>query len=85
MEDHLGKEATRFHSEKEMSEEREPLSDPQEGRSSRCQTERGSKVCWDAEQFDRHLPSCGNANIASQPLLKRQPIMRSLRTGQGCR
>ena len=85
MEDHLGKEATRFHSEKEMSEEREPLSDPQEGRSSRCQTERGSKVCWDAEQFDRHLSSCGNANMASQPLLKRQPIMRSLRTGQGCR
>ncbi len=58
MEDHLGKEATRFHSEKDMSEEREPLSD---------------------------LPSCGNANMASQPLLKRQPIMRSLRTGQGCR
>jgi hypothetical protein len=56
-----------------------------ERRSSCCQTERGSKVCWDAAQSDSHLPSCGNANMASQPLLKRQPIMRSLRTGQGCR
>jgi hypothetical protein len=47
-----------------------------------CQAERSGKRFWDAAQSDGHLPSCGNASIASQPLLKRQPIMRPLRTGQ---
>ena len=28
----------------------------QERRSSRCQTDRGGKAFWDAEESDRHLP-----------------------------
>ena len=47
-----------------------------------CQAERSRKRFWDAAQSDGHLPSWGNASIASQPLLKRQSIMRPLRTGQ---
>jgi hypothetical protein len=47
-----------------------------------CQAERSGKRFWDAAQSDGHLPSCGNASIASQPLLKRQPRVRPLRTGQ---
>jgi hypothetical protein len=49
---------------------------------SRRQTERGGKAFCDAEQSDHHLARCWDARIASQPLLKRQPIMRSLRPGQ---
>src|SRR5712691_5029860 len=50
--------------------------------SSRRQAKRGGKVFWNAAQSDGHLPSSGNPSIASQPLLKRQTIMRSLRPGQ---
>jgi hypothetical protein len=41
-----------------LSEEREPMSVTNRRWSSRCQTERGGKVFWDAEQSDRHLPRC---------------------------
>jgi hypothetical protein len=49
---------------------------------SRCQPERGSKGCWDAEELDRDGPSCWKTRIASQPLRPRETRVRPLRTGQ---
>src|SRR5205085_9896604 len=75
------KRRTRLHSEKQTC--------PRRGTPTavktvlhRRQTERGGKVCWDAAQSDDHLPSCGTPSIARQSFLKRQPIMRLLRTRQ---
>ena len=49
---------------------------------SRRQTERSGKAFWDTKQSDRHLPSCCNAPIASQPLLPGETIMRALCAGE---
>jgi hypothetical protein len=77
-----GKEVRGIHSEKQACPRREGNEALQGLGSSYRQAERGGKVCWDAAQSDGHLPRCGNASIANQPLLKRQPIMRPLRTRQ---
>src|SRR5215471_19308916 len=68
--------AMKLHAEKRASPRRGP---PVVRRMlSRRQTEPGGKVFWDAKQFHRHLPSCGNASIASQPLLPGETRMRAL-------
>jgi len=82
MEAHLGKEVTGFHPEEFGCPRRENTEARRRLGSSRRQAERGGKVCWDAAQSDDHLPSCGNPSIARQSFLKRQPIMRPLRTRQ---
>ena len=77
-----GKEVRGIHSDKQACPRREGNEALRGLGSSYRQAERGGKVCWDAAQSDGHLPRCGNASIANQPLLKRQPIMRPLRTRQ---
>ena len=84
IEEQPGKEALKLHSEKQAC--------PGEGTQrqqiavlSRGQSQRGGKVFWDAEQFDRHPASCWGARIASEALLPAETIMRPLRTGQGRR
>ena len=49
---------------------------------NRCQTERGGKDCWNAEQLDRDLTSRWSTRIASQSLCPREARVRSLRTGE---
>jgi len=49
---------------------------------SRCQTERGGKVFWDAEQLDRDLASRWSTRIANEPLFPREARVRSLRAGK---
>ncbi len=81
IEEQPGKEGRRLHSEKHACPRR---GNPTAVKAvlSRRQTERGGKAFCDAEQSDHHLARCWDARIASQPLLKRQPIMRPLRPGQ---
>ena len=49
---------------------------------SRRQTEKGCESFWDAEQLDGDLAICRGTRIASQSLVKVEPIMRALRTGK---
>lgn len=47
---------------------------------SYCQTERGGKPFWDAEEVDRHLARGWNPRVPCEPLRKIETIMRTLRT-----
>ena len=49
---------------------------------SRRQSEKGCESFWDAEQLDGDLAICRGTRIASQSLVKVEPIMRALRTGK---
>ena len=76
-----GKEARRLHSEKPAC--------PRRGNPTAvktvlhgCQTERGGKDCWDAEQLDRDLSSRWSTRIASQPLCPREARVGTLRAGK---
>ena len=53
-----------------------------QGRLRRCQTKRGSKACWNAEQLDGDWPSRCTARIASEPLLPGETRVRALRARQ---
>ena len=55
---------------------------PAQAMLSRCQTERGGKGVWDAEQLDRDLASRWSTRIANEPLFPREAIVRSLRAGK---
>jgi len=46
---------------------------------SRCQTERGGKDFWNAEQLDRDLASRWSTSIANESFFPREAIVRSLR------
>ena len=76
-----GKEAIRLHSDKPAC--------PRRGNPTAvktvlhcCQTERGGKDCWDAEQLDRDLSSRWSTRIASQPLCPREARVGTLRAGK---
>ena len=76
-----GKEARRLHSEKPAC--------PRRGNPTAvktvlhgCQTERGGKDCWDAEQLDRDLSSRWSTRIVSQPLWPREARVGTLRAGK---
>lgn len=79
-----GKAATRFHPEKHACPRR---GNPKTTSAvlRRRQTERGGKVFWDAEEFDRHQVRCWDARVASQSLRPVEAIMCALCTGQGRR
>ena len=47
-----------------------------------CQSERGGKGRWDAEQPDRDLPSRGRTRIASEARGPREARVRTLRPGE---
>ena len=47
--------------------------------------ERGGKAECRAEESDRYPARCWGSRVASQPLLKAETIMRTLRTGKRCR
>jgi hypothetical protein len=49
---------------------------------SRCQTERGGKAFWDAEQLDHDWASRWSKGIASQSLLPREASVGSLGAGK---
>jgi hypothetical protein len=55
---------------------------PAQAMLSRCQTERGGKDFWDAEQLDRDLASRWSTRIANEPLCPREAIVGSLRAGK---
>ncbi len=52
---------------------------------SRSLAERGGKAECRAEESDRYPARCWGSRVASQPLLKAETIMRTLRTGKGRR
>ena len=55
---------------------------PSQAMLSRCQTERGGKVFWDAEELDRDLASRWSTHIASEPFCPREARVGTLRAGQ---
>ena len=52
---------------------------PSQAMLSRCQTERGGKDFWNAEQLDRDLASRWSTSIANESFFPREAIVRSLR------
>jgi hypothetical protein len=73
------KRHTRLHSEKPSCPRRENLM-AVETVLNRCQTERGGKAFWDAEQSDRHPVCSRDPRVTSEPLWKVETIMRALST-----
>ena len=55
---------------------------PSQAMLSRCQTERGGKVFWDAEELDRDLASRWRTRIASEPFCPREARVGTLRAGK---
>ena len=76
-ENQANKEGMRLPSEKPACPSRR-MPSAVRAESGRGQPERGGKGCWDAEYPDRDWPSGGPASIASQPLLPRETIARTL-------
>jgi hypothetical protein len=72
-----GKEGMRLPSEQPACPSRKTPSVARTA-SDRRQSERGGKVCWNAEHPDRDWPSGGTANIANQPLLPTETIPGAL-------
>jgi len=80
------KSTGRLPSEKDVSREGERKPGHTLYRDSNwCQAERDGKVFWDAEQLDRHPSRSVETGIASEPLCKRQPIVRTLCPRKGHR
>ena len=76
IEEQPGEKAMQLHADKQACPRRGPP--VVRRRLIRRQTKPGGKAFWDAKQFDCHLPNCGNASIASQPLLPGETRMRAL-------
>jgi hypothetical protein len=68
LEDRPGKEAMRLHREKQACPRRRKLLALKTVLSC-CQTERGGKEFWDAEQLERDLTSRWRTRLASEPRL----------------
>src|SRR6266576_1410508 len=76
-----GKKAMRLHAEQQTCPRRRSTV-PSQAMLSRCQTERGGKVFWDAEELDRDLASRWSTRIASEPFCPREARVGTLRAGK---
>jgi hypothetical protein len=81
MEDRSEKEVMQLHSEQQAYPRRGHPTAVKTILSSR-QTERGSKVFWNAEAFDGHRACCWGTRIASEPLSPRETKVSTLRAGK---